>query len=153
VRKTLDTTRRRWGARYILRKSEKEAAREQDRLEDKLEKLEGKIATRNEQLKHKPRSQPQAGYRQRHKLTTLAQLQLDRLSFGAGGLPRRDHRRFEAKYECTGSARQLQTRQAPCRSNSKAKATSPTASKVKEPGSGVGTFTVCTVRSMFSRLS
>jgi len=36
------------GVRYVLRKNEKEAAREQHRLEDKLEKLVGKIATRNE---------------------------------------------------------------------------------------------------------
>src|SRR6516165_3266001 len=36
------------GVRYVLRKNESEAAREQHRLEDKLEKLVGKIATRNE---------------------------------------------------------------------------------------------------------
>jgi hypothetical protein len=51
------------GVRYVLRKNEKEAARERHRLEDKLEKLVGKIATRNEHVKAKPRCQPEAGQR------------------------------------------------------------------------------------------
>ena len=37
--------------RYVLRKNETEAAREQHRLEDKLAKLEEKIAARNEEMK------------------------------------------------------------------------------------------------------
>ncbi len=71
------------GVRYVLRKNEKEAARERHRLEDKLEKLAEKIATRNEQVKNKSRCRPEAGQRQlqawaeRHKLTGLLELQLD----------------------------------------------------------------------------
>ena len=70
------------GVRYVLRKNEKEAARERHRLEDKLEKLTEKIAARNEQVKNKPRCRPEAGQRQlqawaeRHKLTGLVELQL-----------------------------------------------------------------------------
>ena len=70
------------GVRYVLRKNEKEAARERHRLEDKLEKLKEKIAARNEQVKNKPRCRPEAGQRQlqawaeRHKLTGLVELQL-----------------------------------------------------------------------------
>ncbi len=68
--------------RYVLRKNEKEAARERHRLEDKLEKLKEKIAARNEQVKNKPRCRPEAGQRQlqawteRHKLTGLVELSL-----------------------------------------------------------------------------
>src|SRR5207247_10856097 len=51
------------GVRYVLRKNDAEAAREQHRLEDKLEKLEGKIVARNELGKNKPRCQPEAGQR------------------------------------------------------------------------------------------
>lgn len=71
------------GVRYVLRKSEREAARERHRLEDKLEKLEGKIAARNEQVKEHLRGQPEAGQRalegwaERHKLTGLVKLQLE----------------------------------------------------------------------------
>lgn len=71
------------GVRYVLRKNEKEAARERHRLEDKLEKLAGKIAARNEQVKNKSRCRPETGQRQlqvwaeRHKLTGLLELQLD----------------------------------------------------------------------------
>ncbi len=69
------------GVRYVLRKNDAEAAREQHRLEDKLEKLQGKIATRNELVKNKPRCQPEAGQRKlqgvaRHKLEGLVELQL-----------------------------------------------------------------------------
>src|SRR6266851_5407172 len=71
------------GVRYVLRKNETEAAREQHRLQDKLEKLEAKIAARNEETKNKPRSQPEAGQRklqawaERHKLIGLVELQLE----------------------------------------------------------------------------
>jgi transposase len=71
------------GVRYVLRKNEAEAAREQHRLQDKLEELESKIAARNEETKSKPRSQPEAGQRklqawvERHKLTGLVELKLD----------------------------------------------------------------------------
>ncbi len=71
------------GVRYVLRKNPAEAAREQHRLEDKLEKLEGKMAARNEESKTKPRCQPEAGQRklegwvERHKLTGLVELKLD----------------------------------------------------------------------------
>src|SRR6202795_902157 len=51
------------GVRYVLRKNETEAARERHRLEDKLVKLEKKIAARNEETKSKLRCQPEAGKR------------------------------------------------------------------------------------------
>jgi transposase len=69
--------------RYVLRKNEKEAARERHRLEDKLKKLAGKITSRNEQVKTKPRCQPEAGrqtvqqWAERHKLNGLVELQLE----------------------------------------------------------------------------
>jgi len=69
--------------RYVLRKNEKEAARERHRLEDKMKKLAGKITSRNEQVKTKPRCQPEAGRRtvqqwaERHKLNGLVELQLE----------------------------------------------------------------------------
>jgi len=71
------------GVRYVLRKNEAEASREQHRLQDKFEKLESKIAARNEETKSKLRSQPEAGQRklqawvERHKLTGLVELKLD----------------------------------------------------------------------------
>src|SRR6266851_5138416 len=70
------------GVRYVLRKNDAEAAREQHRLEDKLEKLQGKIAARNELVKNKPRCQPEAGQRKlqgwtaQHKLKDLVELKL-----------------------------------------------------------------------------
>jgi transposase len=70
------------GVRYALRKNDAEAAREQHRWEDKLEKLERKMATRNELVKNKPRCQPEAGQRKlqgwaaRHKLKGLVDLPL-----------------------------------------------------------------------------
>jgi transposase len=75
------------GVRYVLRNNEQEAARERHRLEDKLAKLEAKIAARNEQVKNKSRCQPEAGQRQlqvwaeRHKLVGLVELkrEADRL--------------------------------------------------------------------------
>jgi hypothetical protein len=39
------------GVRYVLRKNEAEAARDQHRLQDKLEKLEAKIVARNDELR------------------------------------------------------------------------------------------------------
>ena len=71
------------GVRYLLRKNEAEAAREQHRLEDKLAKLARKVEQRNQQVKASPRCQPEAGPRQlqiwvaRHKLTGLVQLRLE----------------------------------------------------------------------------
>lgn len=70
------------GVRYLLRKNEDEAAREQHRLEDKLAKLSRKIEQRNEQVDKSPRCQPEAGPRNlqlwvaRHKLTGLVELRL-----------------------------------------------------------------------------
>ena len=67
----------------MLRKNQKEAAREQLRLEDKLTKLEAKIVARNEQVNSHPRCQPGSGLRQlqvwveRHKLDGLVELKLE----------------------------------------------------------------------------
>ena len=71
------------GIRYILRKNEQEAAREQHRLEDKLDKLASQLAARNERVEHSERCRPEAGQRQlqawasRHKLTGLVELKLE----------------------------------------------------------------------------
>jgi hypothetical protein len=71
------------GVRYILRKNESEAWREQRRLEDKLAKLEAKMQARNEQVRTHPRCQPEAGQRVmttgigRYKLTGLVEIKLD----------------------------------------------------------------------------
>jgi transposase len=71
------------GVRYLLRKNESEAAREQHRLEDKLARLAGKIERRNQQVEASVRCQPAAGLRQlegwivRYKLTGLVDLRLD----------------------------------------------------------------------------
>jgi hypothetical protein len=71
------------GVRYLLRKNEAEAAREQHRLEDKLAKLSRKVEQRNEQVSKSPRCQPEAGPRNlqfwvaRHKLTGLVELRLE----------------------------------------------------------------------------
>jgi transposase len=71
------------GIRYVLRKNEAEAAREQYRLQDKLAKLEAKVAARNQQVKAHPRCQPQAGqhqlqaWAQHHKLNGLIELRLE----------------------------------------------------------------------------
>ena len=45
--------------RYILRKSEQEAARERHRLEDKIAKLARKITARNEVVQNRLRCQPE----------------------------------------------------------------------------------------------
>ena len=71
------------GVRYVLRRNETEAARERHRLEDKLAKLEEKIAARNEETKKKQRCQPEAGKRKleawaaQHKLNGLVELKLE----------------------------------------------------------------------------
>jgi len=71
------------GVRYVLRKNVTEAARERHRLEDKLAKLEKKIAARNEETKKKQRCQPEAGKRKleawaaQHKLNALVELKLE----------------------------------------------------------------------------
>src|SRR5208337_4965961 len=71
------------GVRYILRKNPAEAEREQHRREDKLTKLEAKLAARNQQVREHPRCQPEAGRRAleawagRHKLTGLVTLSLE----------------------------------------------------------------------------
>ena len=71
------------GVRYVLRCNPAEAAREQHRLEDKLEKLEAKIAARHQATQDKPRCQPEAGQRklqawvEQHKLSGLVELQLE----------------------------------------------------------------------------
>jgi len=63
------------GVRYVLRKNELEAARERHRLEDKLAKLEEKIAARNEETKKKQRCQPEAGKRKLEAWATQHKLQ------------------------------------------------------------------------------
>jgi transposase len=69
--------------RYILRKNPAEAEREQHRLEDKLAKIEAKMAARNQQVRAHPRCQPEAGrqameaWAGRHKLTGLVAIQLE----------------------------------------------------------------------------
>jgi transposase len=71
------------GLRYLLRKNEAEAAREQHRLEDKLAKLQRKVEERNQQVEKSPRCQPEAGPRNlqlwvaRHKLTGQVDLRLE----------------------------------------------------------------------------
>ncbi len=71
------------GLRYLLRKNELEAAREQHRLEDKLAKLKGKVEQRNQQVRKSPRCQPEAGPRNlqlwvaRHKLSGQVELRLE----------------------------------------------------------------------------
>ena len=71
------------GVRYLLRKNEAEAAREQHRLEDKLAKLIRKVEQRNQQVLNSSRCQPEAGLRNlrvwaaRHKLTGLVELRLE----------------------------------------------------------------------------
>ncbi len=69
--------------RYLLRKNEAEAAREQHRLEDKLTKLTRKVEQRNEWVGRSPRCRPDAGPRSLqawvagHKLTGLVELRLE----------------------------------------------------------------------------
>lgn len=71
------------GIRYVLRKNEEEARRQQHRLEDKLEKLGRKMAQRNTEVAASRRCKPEAGIRKlrgwidRHKLTGLVELELE----------------------------------------------------------------------------
>ena len=71
------------GVRYILRKNQSEAQREQHRLADKLAKLEAQVEARNERVRTHPRSQPEAGQRvlaagvARYKLTGLVEIKLE----------------------------------------------------------------------------
>jgi hypothetical protein len=71
------------GVRYLLRKNQSEAAREEHRLADKLAKLGKKVQQRNDQVKISPRCRPEAGLRwfepwvARHKLTGLVGLRLE----------------------------------------------------------------------------
>ncbi len=71
------------GLRYLLRKNESEAAREQHRLQDKLAKLAGKIERRNQQVEASVRCQPEAGLKQvqawivRYKLAGLVAARLE----------------------------------------------------------------------------
>jgi hypothetical protein len=69
--------------RYLLRKNEAEAAREQHRLADKLAKLSQQVEQRNQQVAKSQRCRPEAGPRNlqiwvaRHKLTGLIELRLE----------------------------------------------------------------------------
>jgi transposase len=69
--------------RYVLRKNESETIRIQRRLTDKLEKLEVRIQSRNQQVQQQPRCKPEAGlhqielWSQRHKLEELIQLRVE----------------------------------------------------------------------------
>jgi transposase len=69
--------------RYVLRRNEEEAAREQHRLDNKLAKLAEKLEQRNQQVKESPRCQPLAGQRKlqawlvRHKLTGQVELSVE----------------------------------------------------------------------------
>ena len=71
------------GVRYVLRRNEDTAAREKHRLEDKLARLESKIAARNLWAGQHPRSKPKTGLRQlqgwvaRHRLDELVELQIE----------------------------------------------------------------------------
>ena len=70
------------GIRYVLRKNADEAARQWHRLEDKLEKLNRKVAQRNAKVAASPRCKPEAGVRSlrgwigRHKLAGMVELSL-----------------------------------------------------------------------------
>ena len=89
------------GVRYLLRKNQDEAAREQHRLEDKLAKLNRKVEQRNEQVLRSPRCRPEAGPRNlqvwiaRHKLTGLVQLRLEGRTMGLERHPAAIERRME----------------------------------------------------------
>ena len=71
------------GRRYVLRKNQAEAAREQHRLEDKLAKLKQKVEARNQEVAVKPRCRPEAGRAElerwcvRHRLERLVRLRLE----------------------------------------------------------------------------
>jgi transposase len=90
--------------RYVLRKNESEAARQRHRLEDKLERLEEKLAARNATVREKPRCEPAAGKREleawaaRHKLTGLVELKLEGRTLTAT----RDEAAIEKSLELAG---------------------------------------------------
>jgi transposase len=71
------------GLRYLLRKNQAEAAREQHRWEDKWAKLQRKVEQRNEHVQKSSRCKPEAGPRNlqlwvaRHKLTGQVELRLE----------------------------------------------------------------------------
>lgn len=71
------------GVRYILRKNPEEARRIRHRLEDKLAKLQQKIAQRNELVEPSSRRRPEAGLAAmqqwigQHKIAGLVSLHLD----------------------------------------------------------------------------
>jgi len=70
------------GRRYILRRNEAEAGRQQRRLQDKLQKLEAKVRARNEQVQRSPRCRPAVGlghlqeWVKRHKLARFVSVTL-----------------------------------------------------------------------------
>jgi transposase len=92
------------GVRYLLRKNEAEAAREQHRLEDKLAKLNSKIEQRNQRVRESPRCQPEAGPRNlqiwvaRHKLTGQVELRLE----GRTVVPERNQAAIDRARELAG---------------------------------------------------
>jgi transposase len=92
------------GVRYVLRKNETEAARERHRWEDKLAKLEKKIAARNEETKKNQRCQPEAGKRKleawaaQHKLNGLVELKLE----GRRLVPQRQEAAIATSLELAG---------------------------------------------------
>jgi hypothetical protein len=69
------------GVRYVPRRNEETAARQKHLMEDKLARLESKIAERNQWAGQHPRSKLETGLRQleawaqRHKLDELVELQ------------------------------------------------------------------------------
>jgi hypothetical protein len=71
------------GVRYLLRKNQAEAAREQHRSADKLAKSAKKVQQRNQQVQSSARCRPEAGLRRlqpwvaRDKLTGLVGLRLE----------------------------------------------------------------------------
>ncbi len=70
------------GKRYVLRRNEDEARKQQRREEDKLRKLRQRVEKRNLMVRESSRCQPEAGLRtwqawvKHHKLSTYVQLQL-----------------------------------------------------------------------------
>jgi len=90
--------------RYVLRRNTQQAAREGHRLEDKLAKLEARVAARNQAVKDHPRCRPEAGLRflqvwaERHKLRDLVELKLE----GRTLVLRRQEERIEKALELAG---------------------------------------------------
>lgn len=90
--------------RYVLRKNTQEAARERYRLEDKLARLEARIAARNQRVEDHPRCRPEAGQRvlevwlERHKLQGLVELEME----GRKLILRRQDKKIEESLELAG---------------------------------------------------